>query len=233
MENLADTQVTLGVSFRDTSLLKQALVHGSYTNESPADAPVPNDRLEFLGDAVLGLVIGARLFLDFPGLSEGELTKLRAVLVRGATLARVARKLDLGRFLYLGKGEDATEGRNKPANLAGAMEAIIGAVYLDQGLAAAEDFVLRLLTPELQAALENGSHESYKSDLQEILQARDQRTPTYHVVSATGPDHDRLFTVEVRLGDTVLGSGSGRSKKSAETDAARAILKRILANVTG
>jgi ribonuclease-3 len=184
-----------------------------------------------LGDAVLGLVVGARLFIDFPDRSEGELTKLRAVLVRGNTLARVARRLGLGRLLYLGKGEDATDGRRKSANLAGAMEAIIGAVYLDQGLEVAEGFVLRLLTPELESALKNGSQENYKSELQEIFQARDQRAPTYHVVSATGPDHDRRFTVEVRLGDTVLGSGSGRSKKSAETDAAQVILERILANV--
>ena len=209
MDNLADAQVTLGVSFRDTSLLKQSLVHASYSNESPAEAPVPNERLEFLGDAVLGLVVGARLFLDFPDLSEGDLTKLRAVLVRGNTLSRVARRLGLGRLLYLGKGEDATDGRNKSANLAGAM------------------------APELESALKNGSQENYKSALQELLQARDQRTPTYHVVSATGPDHDRLFTVEVKLGDTVLGSGSGRSKKSAETDAAHTILQRILANVAG
>ena len=232
MEILALAQQALGVSFNDPSLLRVALVHGSYTNEYPDLAPVTNERLEFLGDAVLSLVVAARLYTDFPHLDEGEMTKLRAVLVRGNTLARVARSIGLGDHLFLGKGEEASGGRTKPANLAGAMEAVIGAVFLDQGLGAARDFVLGLLDPELEKAVSRGAASSYKSQLQELLQAREQQTPTYHAIEATGPAHDRWFTVEVRLGDTVLGRGSGKSKKTAETDAARAVLQTLRAGFT-
>jgi len=222
----------LSVSFNEPSLLMQALTHGSFTNENPTLAPIANERLEFLGDAVLGLAVATKLYLDFPELSEGEMTKLRALLVRRDTLARVARGIGLANYLCLGKGEDTTGGRNKPANLAGALEAVIGAVYLDQGLDAATDFILRLLDAELEKAVSQRTDTNYKSELQELLQAREQQNPTYHVVEATGPDHDKRFTVEVRLGDTLLGRGSGKSKKAAETEAAHAILKRILASFT-
>ena len=232
MQDLAAVQQMLGVSFNEPSLLMQALTHGSFTNENPTLAPIANERLEFLGDAVLGLAVATKLYLDFPELSEGEMTKLRALLVRRDTLARVARGIGLGSYLRLGKGEDTTGGRNKPANLAGALEAVIGAVYLDQGLDAATDFILRLLDAELEKAVSQRTDTNYKSELQELLQAREQQNPTYHVVEATGPDHDKRFTVEVRLGDTLLGRGSGKSKKAAETEAAHAILKRILASFT-
>jgi ribonuclease-3 len=231
MENLDAAQQTLGVSFNKPLLLKEALVHGSYANEFPHLVPSTNERLEFLGDAVLGLVVAAKLYTDFSHLNEGEMTKLRAVLVRGNTLARVARGIGLGNYLLMGRGEEATGGRTKPANLAGALEAVIGAVFLDQGYGAAGDFVLRLLDAELEKAVSQGIATSYKSELQELLQAREQQAPTYHVIEATGPAHERWFTVEVRLGDTVLGTGSGKSKKSAETDAAHAILGKLLANL--
>lgn len=227
MEELAAIQQVLGVSFNDPSLLKQALIHGSFSNENPALAPVPNERLEFLGDAVLGLVVATRLYLDFPLSSEGEMTRLRAVLVRRDTLARVARSIGLGNHLYLGKGEDATDGRNKAANLAGALEAVIGAVYLDQGLETVTDFIQRLLDAELTKAVSKRSDANYKSELQELIQAREQKTPSYHVVETSGPDHDKRFTVEVRLGNTVLGRGSGKSKKAAETAAAETVLKHL------
>jgi ribonuclease-3 len=232
MESLAAAQQALGISFNNPLLLKEALVHGSYTNEFPHLAPATNERMEFLGDAVLGLVVAAKLYTDFSHLNEGEMTKLRAVLVRGNTLARVARDIGLGEYLLMGKGEEATGGRTKPANLAGALEAVIGAVFLDQGYGAAGDFVLRLLDSELGKAVIQGIATSSKSKLQELLQAREQQAPTYHVIEATGPAHERWFTVEVRLGDTVLGKGSGKSKKIAETDAAHAILRKLLANFT-
>ncbi len=233
MEELSTIQQALGVSFKDPSLLQQALIHGSFSNENPAVAPIPNERLEFLGDAVLGLVVATRLYLDFPRSNEGEMTKLRAFLVRRDTLARVARRIELGNFLYLGKGEDSTGGRNKSANLAGALEAVIGAIYLDQGLEAATDFIQRLLDTELTKALGKSSDANYKSELQEFLQAREQRAPSYHVVETSGPDHDKRFTIEVRLGDTVLGTGSGKSKKIAETAAAETALKRLMDDFTG
>jgi ribonuclease-3 len=232
VEELATAQETLGVYFNNPSLLRQALIHGSFSNENPALAPVPNERLEFLGDAVLSLVVATRLYLDFPHFSEGEMTRLRAVLVRGDTLARVARDIGLGNYLYLGKGEDATDGRNKTANLAGVLEAVIGAVYLDQGLEMTTDFIRRLLATELAKAVSKRNDANYKSELQELLQAREQSTPSYHVVETSGPDHDKRFTVEVRLDNTVLGKGSGKSKKAAETAAAETVLKHLLNDFT-
>lgn len=232
MEELAAAQEMLGIHFNSPSLLRQALIHGSFSNENLAFAPVPNERLEFLGDAVLDMVVATRLYLDFPHFSEGEMTRLRAILVRRDTLARVARGIRLGDNLYLGKGEDATDGRNKAANLAGALEAVIGAVYLDQGLETVTDFIQRLFDAELIKAASKHSDANYKSELQELLQTREQRTPSYHVVETCGPDHDKKFTVEVRLGDTVLGKGSGKSKKAAETAAAETALKDFLDDFT-
>ena len=232
MVDLTTLQQTLGISFKEPSLLKQALVHSSYVNENPSLAPVSNERLEFLGDAVLGMVVAAKLYADFPHLSEGEMTKLRAVLVRRDTLVRMARVVRLGDHLYLGKGEQASGGQDKPANLAGALEAVIAAIFLDQGSAIAQDFILRLFDAELQKVVSQRTGTDYKSQLQELIQAREQQTPTYHVIEATGPDHDRRFTVEVRLGDTVRGRGSGKSKKAAETEAARSTLAQLLTNFT-
>jgi len=231
LADLAALQQTLGISFNDPSLLEQALVHSSYVNENPSLAS--NERLEFLGDAVLGLVIAEKLYQDFPHFDEGEMTKLRAALVRGGTLARVARTIKLGDYLYLGKGEKASGGRRKPANLAGALEAMIAAIFLDQGLTTSNDLVLRLFNEELQrvgASQEAGV--DYKSQLQELIQAREQQKPTYQLVVAVGPDHDRRFTVEVRVGDTVLGKGSGKSKKAAETEAAHTALEQLTTSFT-
>jgi len=227
LADLAALQEILGVSFKDLSLLEQALIHSSYVNENPDLAPTPNERLEFLGDAILGWVVAEKLYHDHPSLTEGEMTKLRAALVRRDTLAQVAETIRLGDFLYLGKGEDASGGRNKPANLAGALEAVIAAISLDQGLAAGKNFILRLLDNELQKVISQGAEIDYKSQLQELIQAREQQAPTYHVIEEKGPDHDKRFTVEVRVGNTLLGRGSGKSKKEAETEAARVALERF------
>ena len=232
MANLTALQQTMGIIFEEPSLLEQALVHSSYVNENPGLAPASNERLEFLGDAVLDMVVAAKLYLDFPHLGEGEMTKLRAVLVRRDTLAQIARALCLGDYLYLGKGEEASGGRDKPANLAGTLEAVIAAIFLYQGSDIARDFILRLLDAELQKIVNGGTGTDYKSKLQELIQAREQQTPTYHVIKAEGPDHDRWFAVEVRLGDRVLGRGSGKSKKTAETEAAKSTLAKLPANFT-
>ena len=232
MADLAALEQTLGISFNDLSLLEQALVHRSYINENPGLAPVSNERLEFLGDAVLGLVIAEKLYLEYPQCSEGEMTKFRSALVRRDTLARIARTISLGNYLYLGKGEEASGGRYKLANLAGALEAVIAAVFLDQGSATARNFILKLLSKELQKVVSHGVETEYKSQLQELIQSRQQITPTYHLAEAVGPAHDREFTVEVRVGDTVLGRGSGKSKKAAETEAARLALERLSINFT-
>ena len=232
MADLAALQRALGVSFNDPSLLEQALVHSSYINENPGFAPNSNERLEFLGDAVLGLIVAEKLYYDLPCSTEGEMTRLRAALVCRDTLARVARAIRLGDYLYLGKGEEAGGGQHKPANLAGALEAVIAAVFLDQGLTTTRDFVLRLLGKELQKVASQGAQIDYKSQLQEIIQARQQLTPTYHVIEAVGAEHEKRFTVEVKVGDTLLGKGSGKSKKMAETEAARSAIQQLSTSFT-
>ena len=232
MADLASLQETLGVSFNALSLLEQALVHSSYVNENPGFVPGSNERLEFLGDAILGFIVAEKLYQDFPDLTEGEMTKLRSALVRRDTLARVAKAMGLGGYLYLGRGEEASGGRYKPANLAGALEAVIAAVFLDHGSAVARDFVLNALNDEVMKVISQSMEVDYKSRLQELIQSRQQVTPTYWLVEARGPDHDKKFTVEVMAGDTVLGRGSGKSKKLAETEAARSALERLSTNFT-
>ena len=232
MADLVTLQETLGVSFNEFSLLEQAMVHSSYINENPGFVPAPNERLEFLGDAVLDFIVAEKLYQDFPDLTEGEMTKLRSLLVRRDALACLARAIRLGDYLYLGKGEETSGGRHKSANLAGALEAVIAAVFLDQGLAITRDFVLKLLNEELQKVMRQDIRVDYKSQLQELIQSRYQSTPTYRLIEVIGPDHDRRFTVEVIAGDAVRGRGSGKSKKMAETEAARSALEQLSANFT-
>ena len=233
MADLAVLQEILGVTFNNSSLLEQAVVHSSYINENPVFASSHNERLEFLGDAILGFIVAEKLYQDFPDISEGEMTKLRSALVRRDTLARVAKAVRLGDFLYLGKGEEASGGRGKTANLAGALEAVIAATFLDQGAATTGNLVLRLLGEELAKVVSQGVGVDYKSQLQELTQSRRQLTPTYRLVKAVGPDHDKRFIVEVMAGDMVLGKGAGKNKKLAETEAARSALERLLASFEG
>ena len=222
-----ELQKILGVPFQQQELLTQALTHSSYANENPGTAPASNERLEFLGDAILGLIVAENLFLDFPAMTEGEMTRLRSILVKQETLARVAEAIDLGEYLYLGKGEESSGGREKPANLARALEALIAAVYLDHGFPVTEQFVLEILDAELRRTLYQGTIIDYKSQLQEMLQAKAQQTPVYALIETSGPDHDKKFTVEVKLGNDVLATGTGRSKKKAETEAARIALEKL------
>ena len=232
MADLATLQQILGISFNNPSLLEQALVHSSYINENPGFAPTSNERLEFLGDAVLGFIVTEKLYREFPYFTEGEMTRVRATLVRGDTLAHIATTIRLGDYFYLGKGEEASGGRYKPTNLAGTLEALIAAIFLDQNLVTARDFILRLLHKELQKIVSQGVEVDYKSQLQELIQSRQQPTPIYYVVVATGPDHNKMFTVEVRVGDIVLSRGTGKSKRMAETEAARLALERLPTDFT-
>lgn len=227
MPDVSQLQQSLGVHFKDPSLLQQALVHDSYLNENPGFPLASNERLEFLGDAVLGLIISERLYRLFPDLPEGKLTAYRSHLVRQETLFHLAQSLHLGEYLLLGHGEATSGGRQRPSNLARAMEAVIGAVALDGGLRAAKRLVLRLLAPELAALKAGKDTTDYKSRLQELLQAQAAERPTYHTVSAQGAAHERWFTVEVRQGDRVLGRGEGPSKRGAEAEAARAALEGL------
>jgi len=232
LADLTALQETIGISFKDPSLLKQALFHSSYINENPDSASVSNERLEFLGDAILGFIVAEKLYQDFPDHTEGEMTKLRSALVCRESLARAARSIRLGDYLYLGKGERVSGGRRKVANLAGALEALIAAISFDRGLAVTGDFVLELLDEELRKAISQGAGFDYKSRLQEITQSRQRLTLRYRLLSAVGPEHDKWFIVEAVVGDAVLGRGSGKSKKLAETEAARSALERLSASFT-
>jgi ribonuclease-3 len=232
MPDIADLQKTIGINFSNIALLQQALVHSSFINENPAYTPGHNERLELLGDAVLGLVVAEELYRSSPELTEGEMTRLRSALVKKDTLARVAHSIALGDFLYMGKGEEAGGGRNKPTNLAGALEAVIGAVYLDRGLAAASRLVARLFMEEWPKASGPGAGTDFKSKLQELAQSRFQKSPAYRLVAEAGQPHEMTFTVEVSVNGKFLGTGSGRSKKLAEMEAARAALERLAGDFT-
>lgn len=225
MADLGELERRLGVPFRDRSLLEQALLHRSYLHENP-ELKYSNERLEFLGDAVLGLVVAEKLFLTSPDSSEGEMTRARAALVREETLARLAGGLKLGKYLRLGKGEEKSGGRRKPGNLARALEALIGALFLDQGLGVSRRFILRIISEEVSGWPLPAAADA-KTKLQEMVQARRLAAPVYELVSQEGLPHDRTFTVTVRVGDRMLGSGSGKSKKVAETEAAAVALARL------
>jgi ribonuclease-3 len=226
MVDVSHLEETLAIKFKDRSLLVQALVHSSYLNEHPETTSC-NERMEFLGDAVLGLIIAQKLYEDHPEFSEGALTGARSFLVCRSSLAQIARNLHLGDYLDLGKGEEASGGRRKPANLASALEAVIAALFLDQGLEASREAVLRLFQTDLETGLSGGDSTDYKSRLQETVQGSGQPSPSYWMVTATGPDHNKDFLVEVRSRSAVLGRGSGKSKKAAEMAAARDALSQL------
>lgn len=219
-------QRELGVEFRDASLLRTALTHPSYANEHPDDDSGTNERLEFLGDAVLGLIVAGELYAEFPALEEGQLTEWRAQLVCGPTLARVAGQLGLGQALLLGRGEEATGGRKREGNLERAFEAVVGAVMVDQGLEAARLLVRRTLVAEFQALEHDAVTLNPKGALQQLVQGLLGR-PHYVTTEEAGPEHARHFTIEVRIDGEVIGTGSGSSKQQAEKEAARRALEVI------
>lgn len=215
----------LKVHFQDPALLTLALTHRSYIYETPGAGLSSNERLEFLGDSILALVSADFLYRTFPTLSEGELTDVRAVLVRTETLANFAREVTLGKFLFMGKGEQSSGGGQRVQ--ASAFEAVLGALYLDQGLEAVHDFLLPRLDPLAHMIVNKRLFKDNKSLFQEQAQAHVGITPSYRLVGTEGPSHNREFTVEVMLGEEVSGSGQGRNKQAAEQEAARdALTKR-------
>jgi ribonuclease-3 len=218
---------TLEYSFRDAALLQSALVHTSYVNERPGRELESNERLEFLGDAVLGVVVAHRLYELRPESPEGELTVLRAWLVRQSTLARWARQLGLGPHLMLGRGESRGGGRDRPALLSRGFEALIGAVYLDGGLEAARSVLLPFIENELQTGFSPQRVVDAKSRLQQVTQARFESTPVYNLVDHSGPGHAPVFVVEVKAGPEILARGSGHSKRAAQQAAAHAALQLL------
>jgi ribonuclease-3 len=224
---LGRLQEGIGYYFEDLSLLRDALTHRSFVNEHPEQAPHDNERMEFLGDAILDLAASALLWRQYPQAREGELSRRRADLVCESSLAEIARRLALGDLLRLGKGEERSGGRDKPRLLASALEALIAAVYLDAGEQEAISVARALLAPHVDA-LQPGESD-YKSRLQELLQGRGESPPAYELIGTEGPDHDRTFHVEVLRGSERIGRGSGRSKLIAEQAAARNALRDLIA----
>jgi len=222
-----DCQKHLGISFRQEYLLEQAFVHASYLNENPGFAGSSNERLEFLGDAILNFIVAEKLYEEFPELSEGNLTEIRASLVCRDTLAEIAFSLKLGDWLLLGQGEEANGGRTRPSNLANAMEALIGALYLEQGLARARRFIFRQLKPRLDKIKAGKRTPNYKALVQELVQGQKRPTPVYRLVETAGSDHSKQFTVEILVEGEVVGNGTGKSKKAAENQAARAAWEKL------
>ncbi len=222
-------QSRIGVNFNDPSLLEQALTHASVPNEEGGDPNSSNERLEFLGDALIGLVAARELYAVLPESDEGGLTARRSLAVRGEALADAARRLDIGNFLLLGRGERASGGADRTRNLAGALEAVVGAVLLDQGHEAAEKFVLRILDDEIANASSVESMKDPKSLLQEFLQASGSPLPEYRVVGSEGPDEAKVWRIEALLNGKVVASGEGRRKIDAERQAATKALEILTA----
>ena len=222
-------EAALGLEFLDPELYRRALVHKSYLNEQGGPPTDSYERLEYLGDAVVELTISTELFRRLPHLDEGELTKSRAELVCGESLARVARRLGLGNFLQLGRGEEANGGRKRDSILAAAFEAVVAAVYVDRDFDHARAFVLRVMSEELEGFFKQGGpRENPKSLLQEHVQSQGMPTPRYRIVSTQGPDHNPVFTVEALVDDRAVGKGMGGSRADAERSAAEDALTKML-----
>ena len=221
MSGLDDLEQKTGIKFNNISLLRQALTHKSYLNENPSAGLDDNERMEFLGDALLDFVVADGLYSDFPDLPEGKLTEIRISLVRKETLAEKASQLSLSKYLLMGKGEETTGGRKRPSNLANTFEALVAAIYLDQGLDQVRTFILDIFQNEISSVRAGDLAINYKALLQELTQDEYRCLPEYEVVEATGPDHDKIFYVSVSVGEAVLAIGSGKSKKTAEAEAAR------------
>ena len=227
MADWSDCKKNLGISFHHESLLEQAFLHSSYLNENPDFTQPDNERLEFLGDAILNFIVAEKLYEEFPKLPEGKLTEIRASLICRDTLAELASSLELGEWLLLGQGEEANGGRTKASNLANAMEALIGAFYLDQGLTKVKKFILRQLKPELEKIKTGKITPNYKALVQELIQGQKRPTPIYRLVETTGPDHSKQFTAEILVDGEALGRGMGKSKKIAERQAARTAWEKM------
>ena len=221
-KDLNSLEKEIGYVFKKRSLLKQAVTHRSYANENRGSGPF-NERLEFLGDAALSLISADFLYKKFPSMAEGDLTKLRSSLVCTASLSEYARRIKLGDYLLLGKGELATGGNERDSNLENAFEALIAAVYLDGGIDKARRFVLRFLDDSVET--HHISFKDYKTKLQEIVQESHEETLNYVITKESGPDHDKRYEVEVHLNSNVIGKGKGRSKKQAEQEPAKQALQ--------
>ena len=222
-KSMDELQERIGYRFKNKNLLRQALTHSSYANEKHMSKLSDNERLEFLGDAVLEIVSSEFLFQNYPKMPEGDLTKLRASIVCEPTLALCTKEMDLGKYLFLGKGEDMTGGRKRKSILSDALEALIGSIYLDGGFASAKEFILKFILTDIE---HKQLFYDSKTILQEVVQASYKEELNYRLVGEDGPDHDKHFVVEARIGETFIGRGEGHTKKAAEQEAAyQALLK--------
>ncbi len=228
MPRLSDIQQRIGHWFKNEELLERSLIHKSYANENRV--PAHNERFEFLGDAVLGLVISEYLMRTCPDSSEGDLSRFRAAVVSEPALAKIAREIGLGSYILLGRGEEQTGGRDKDSLLANCLEALIASVYLDGGKDAAEAFVIRFFEEIIRKTCASRGTLDYKTELQELCQERLKQLPEYRVVSETGPDHQKQFAVELSIKGEVCGRGVGKSKKEAEQKAAKEALEKLSQN---
>jgi len=225
-QKLKQLQEKIGYSFNDISLLRKSLTHSSYANEKAKNAEASNERLEFLGDSLLGMIVALIIYNMIPELSEGQMTKLRAELVCEGSLADVAMELDLGSYILLGRGEKNGGGDSRPSILSDAFEALIAAMYLDGGYKPIEHLITRLFISKINNPI--GSYKDYKTKLQEVVQEKQGQILIYEIVNQHGPDHKKIFDVIVRLNEKTIGEGSGRSKKLAEQDAARSALNTMI-----
>jgi ribonuclease-3 len=225
-----DIEQRIALRFTDKELLERSLTHKSYANENRISSH--NERLEFLGDAVLNLVVSEYLMKTCPDSTEGDLSRLRAAVVSEPALALVAREIGLGSFLLLGKGEEQTGGRDKDSLLANCLEALIAAVYIDAGKVAVEQFIIRFLKDAIERTCNSRGTLDYKTEVQELCQDRLKQLPEYRIVSESGPDHQKLFSVELVIKKEVYGRGIGRNKKEAEQKAAKEALERLNARTS-
>ncbi len=222
---IKDLEAAIGYRFKNISLLQNALTHSSYANERWHNSLKSNERLEFLGDSILGMVVAEYLYKTFPDRPEGELTRMRADMVCEKTLASVAARIELGRHLMLGNGEEQSGGRSRDSILADAVESVIAASFLDGGMDAARNFIEKFILVEVPVKKLNNA--DYKTALQELVQQKKNQTLSYRLVGESGPDHDKHFEVEVSLNGSVIGVGTGSSKKRAEQMAAQAALENL------
>lgn len=214
------------LNFNNKDLEFQVFTHRSYLNESH-EARESNERMEFLGDSILSFVVSSYIYEKYPDLKEGELTNLRSILTNTETLYHVATELELGHYLKLSKGEEASGGRTNKSLLANTYEAVVGGLYLDQGIDASRKFIHDTIISKIDAIIQDQGLKDPKSNLQEILQEKYKESPIYEIVEENGPDHARTYTVQVRIGDKVLGKGTGKSKQDAEKQSAREALKTL------
>lgn len=227
MESMRTFEKNIQYNFKNQGLLKEALTHSSFSNERKDNSVHNNERLEFLGDAVLSIVISDYLFKNHVDLPEGELTKIRSKIVCESTLGECSRRISLGEFMYFGKGEEMTGGRKRTSILADAFEALIAAIYLDGGIEASRKFIMSYMKEFIQNAINGKVFLDYKTHLQEIVQIRKDNRIKYEIIGEEGPDHCKLFYTQVKLNDIVIGYGKGRSKKEAEQEAAKMAIEKV------